>query len=344
MKLRMYAIFTLVFITTVCMLGSCSQEELSEPQAQTRNEGMTRAMSDIFNVEEVYFPEKVYNWFKDLRGVDRDGNYYVVLYNPDYGKYFIYKYDLVMGTFAIFVPFEDYGSNSTLVFCNRFCFDENNNLCYLIHNPNDGKYGVRRVRADGNATAEQWFDHIVSPTSMVADINGNLFILDSFVKNGMSFMKIFKLNTNGVLSEVGVDLSGVDGTTPSLYKANGAVIYLSSDSWVGRLWYKLNTNTGFIEEVEHWGKLNWTGETQFTSSYDMANLYTLRNDNCVVQLRPNAASGLVIGVIPSSYKNADGLFVKVEVLPTRPPELFMNTDATIFYTLSNNGFYKLTLP
>lgn len=340
MKLRMYAIFTLVFITTVCMLGSCSQEELSEPQAQTRNEGMTRAMSDIFNVEEVNLEEE-YIGIYSPRGVDRDGNFYFVIFEFGDNGY-IYKYDLITGKTVLFAPFKDYGGYNT---CKRFCFDENNNLCYLIYNPNDGKYGVRRVRADGNAVTEQWFDHIISPTSIVADINGNLFILDSFAKNGMRFMKIFKLNTNGVLSEVGVDLSGVDGSTASLYKANGAVIYLSSGySWVGLHWYKVNTNTGFIEEIEHWGSSDWTGETQFTSSYGMASPYTLRNDNCVVQLRPNAASGLVIGVIPSCYKNADGLFVKVEVLPTVHPMLFMNTDATIFYTLSNNGFYKLTLP
>jgi hypothetical protein len=76
-----------------------------------------------------------------------------------------------------------------------------------------------------------------------------------------------------------------------------------------------------------------------TTGVGQTNLFAL-NGYQIVKVRPNMASDLVIGTIPSLYKDTSNVFVQMP----QPQELYVTSDATVFYVSTWDQMFKLTLP
>lgn len=326
-----------MLLLSCCFFAACSQNEIIESTIDLGDLEL-RAASNIFKMTEIGVP----NSMSRYSGVDNEGNFYWTAHLPDNnddGRYAIMKYDL-----SINQTYDFYASSDlTYDMVGYMGFDENNNLCYII--PDEEQWGyiyyLKRITPDGNSVTMQSLKFFDTPTThdiggMCVSPNGNIF----FSVNSDE-PEIYRLSPNNVMKKIDVDFSSVGVFPADLFKASGAIQYFS----YYRHWYynghgKINVNTGTVELMDlrffppQYGISACTGKS---------NMYAI-NGNQIVQVRTNASSDLVVGTIPVQYKNSDGEFVDVGT----PDELYMNSDATVFYIMTKqNGqddkVFKLTL-
>lgn len=323
----------LILILSCCFFVACSHEDFVESIIDS-NGAQSRAAADIFKVKPLVYPEEYGCWADAYRGVDNEGNFYLI---DDANG--IIKYDYQLDKVSVLAPFESF-----LSMYGQFCFDERNNFCYVIYE--NGQYSLRRISPDGNMVFDQVLDlpSIESENEwrpyyfncgICAAPNGNIFML--FESGGYSNYEIsyYKLSAqDGAFTKLDLNLTGSINEHTQLHKASGAIQYLIT-AW-GNSCLKINTNTSQIDIINTRFTFGWRDMTACTSK---ANLYAVKGRQ-IVMVRPNAATDLIIGSIPNKYKNSNGEIVELGSIS----ELFMNSDASIFYVRASNvGFVKLTL-
>lgn len=334
----------LILILSCCLLSACYQEDVIESTVDS-NGSQSRAASDLFKVTAIKLENHF--WWDGNRGVDNEGNFYYLAYSNETGGEEIFKYNHQQNTVIPFSPFE-VGSSSF----GHFCFDDRNNFCYVINE--DGNYALRRVSSDGNNISDQvlnlppldtrpGYEHeAYTNCGITAATNGNIFMIFSDFNGNTRYFRLS--SQNGVVNELNIDFSDIQvHDMTQLYKANGALHYIMGSAPTGC--HRINTNTGLIEPIELRFSIQWRSTAACTGK---ANLYAL-NGRQIVMVRPNAASDLIVGVIPDKFKNEEGKMVNIG----NPVQLYMNSDASIFYVITDGHnenythegdvLYKLTL-
>ena len=308
-----------------CVKTEIGQQELASTTLQTKGIG------DIFTVTEIDQNGYGLTNLDDFRAVDLYGNLYFCVQHISPSRDFL-KYDLSADSIMYIAPrFGAFESN--------FCFDNNNNICYL--NDSLGNFSLIRMTPNGSSIMTQQ----LSTPFVIYSLYGNLVATNAAAQCYFFFCGSFD-NGLGLLrmSPAGMVTKVIDNLTTTsldlvhsfmLFKANGENIWgVDGDGHVARM-----TNSGTVDETSLRFPIVFTKSVTATTGASQINLYAL-NGYQIVKVRHNQLTDLVIGTIPSIFKNANGIY---EVMD-QPHELHMNADGSIFYIIADNRLFKLTLP
>lgn len=298
-----------LLLLSVALLASCSSDADERWEYQPENKITTRAVSDIFNVQYLAGSGYSFTWWDGYAGIDGKANfYYTSEEQMDYASVPLMKINSDFDSIRFFAS--DYYSPKNLVW--RFCFDENDNLCYLINLET-----LIRIKPNGSSWFEQ---HLSLPPDFsmhsVLEMCGSP---DGFIYF-LAEAGLCRISPRGVVTVIDVDLSSVDFSSDTeLHKADSNNFYITT---VGRsVCHRVNIDTKTVEEIQLGFNLGLRSSTCAGES-----LYSL-DGQYVVKITPGQPP-VDLGTIPTTIRNRAGKFVRLNV-----GELYVNKDATLFYTM-----------
>lgn len=310
----------MIAFAVVMLLASCTQPETSDllaPAPQSTDIPGSRAINDIFKLE------RMGDFFvSDIGRVDFQGNIYCPRGNMYYDLSKKQSFDFPFNKIYSSLP-------DWFWFCNDWCFDSKGNILVIGHGH------IYMFTPDMNSVVDltPYFPSGIDFYNICAAENGNIFVSTGDELTESSYypgyyyfakQKIYRLNANtGVVKEV---LSGIE-ISSDLMKMKGAFI----GGYCNGVLFKANTNTGEVEYIAP--RVNGI----YAAASDMPNFYVIDGIK-IVEIRPNVATDLVIGTIPTSYidKNGDIVFPDIG---SYDMGFRVNANATVFYA----GSFKLTL-
>lgn len=331
-----------LFILALATLVSCSNDELTDVSNQVNEDLTTRSAADkIFSVQQITTNTFETAYTQNYLCTDGDGNLY--FFDNSYSSdVTIKKYDPSTDETSLVVTIPNYGTTDV----RSICIDNQKNIYYT-----NGQV-LLKILADNKGIVDLSsklpleFDYHVIYGLCAAD-NGNVFVSmenDLYIPEIDGWKQqqtLFRISANGnvseILNNIGEDNFYLKGG--GIVKPKGAFVYAVQGFGSANKYVKAGTTNGTYE-----GFTTRNDVQSITAALAKANPYALSGYD-IIQLRPNAASDLVIGTIPNFISNGQGTFLEL----AKPTYFCANADATIFYVVAaaknsyTSNLYKVTL-
>lgn len=327
-------------IVLLVMLASCSNDELvsADPQSEDQEMEMKSAADKIFTVTPVASDVYSSYYTRNSFCTDMSGNLYYFDSSDYYNYTIIKKYDVQTGETTTLASMQQNGYTDG----KSICVDNQGNIYYT----DLGK--LYKIAADGSSITDLTsrftgdFKCYAFYGLCAAD-NGNVFIsadCDGITQDGnwiASGQTILRLSAQGKVALVnkGFDYSDISVKGGGLIKPKGAFVMVTEDV----KYLKAGTTGNTLEYHSLRNNVHSPA-----AALNKANPYAVRG-NDIVQVRPNAATDLLVGTIPSMIADGQGGFITLG----EPRFMCVDPDAKVFYIMvetdeySKSDVYKLTL-
>lgn len=331
----MKKIYFLILVLTAFV--GCSNDD-SIMTSSGDNVSTRSATDKIFTVKQIASNVYQTGYTQNYMCTDGDGNLYFVD-EPDNNTVLIKKYDPStdeVSTQAVVPTDGSFYSDLRAI-----CVDNLMNIYYT-----DGERLLKIIANNGGIVdltsrfSIQSEYHIFY--GLCAASNGNVFVTldDSYwnpdVESWIQQQKLMKISSNGKITEVikNIEDDNFYFKGGGVVKPSGTFVYVVQ-GFGSQNYVKASTTDGTYE-----GFTTRSNVQSITAALSKAKPYALR-DYDIIQLRPDAASDLLVGTIPNYLSDGQGGFIEL----AKPSYFCSNADATVFYVLANtkNDYYNTIL-